>query len=115
MAHPLLGRRLPHHRLAAVAGDDPVAPLRTARGLLLDLAPTDNAGLPEAVTPWRDRVDVVAARWRDTAGDPLSRTTALLVRPDGHVVWAAPGGDDLSLALRTWFGAPAATPDERQT
>ena len=29
---------------------------------------------------------------------------ALLVRPDGHIAWAAPDDADLTQALRRWFG-----------
>jgi hypothetical protein len=51
---------------------------------------------------WSDRVDV----------RPLPETpgvTALLVRPDGYVAWAAddtPSATSLRDALSTWFGEP---------
>ncbi len=57
---------------------------------------------------WARRVDVVAA-------DPVDKpeVKALLLRPDGHVVWAAPldaaqqeTRTGLRQALTTWFGAP---------
>ncbi|MCF2436235.1 hypothetical protein LV779_25370 [Streptomyces thinghirensis] len=39
---------------------------------------------------------------------PLHGTSAVLVRPDGYVAWAAPGSHhDLSMALERWFGAPS--------
>ncbi|HET9139223.1 MAG TPA: hypothetical protein VFO68_07645, partial [Actinophytocola sp.] len=53
---------------------------------------------------WADRVDIVAGAWADTGG--LSTPDAVLVRPDGYIAWAAPSDDDLTEALRRWFGAP---------
>ncbi|MEU6895984.1 FAD-dependent monooxygenase [Streptomyces sp. NPDC046557] len=104
-SHPLLGRRLPDVRLT---GDKLVRSstdaLQRARGVLLDL--TDNAGLRRRATPWQDRVDVITAAVADLpAGSPLEGTTAVLVRPDGYVAWAAPGSyADLPMALERWFG-----------
>ncbi len=73
--------------------------LRSGRGLLLDLA--DNVRLRERAAPWRDRIDVVTAV---DEGSPAS-SAALLVRPDGHLAWAAPGSHrDLPTALTRWFG-----------
>ncbi|MEV6063017.1 FAD-dependent monooxygenase [Nocardia asteroides] len=102
-SHPLLGARLP--RRALVRGGqatDTAALLRSGRGVLLDL--TDNPALRRRAQPWTDRVDVVTA----TSTEPVdadARTTAVLVRPDGHVAWAAPGTDhDLPTALDRWFG-----------
>jgi hypothetical protein len=31
-------------------------------------------------------------------------TESVLIRPDGYVAWAAPGGGYLAEALRRWFG-----------
>lgn len=107
--HPLLGRRLPHRRLTTA--DGPVTStslLRTGHGVLLlpggDGA--DGGALRDRAAPWADLVDTVTA----TGADPA---TAVLVRPDGHVVWAAgePAGDDgdgLTAALTRWFGTPGA-------
>jgi bifunctional hydroxylase/dehydrase len=57
-------------------------------------------------------VDVVTAQAADLDGaadDPLAGTFALLVRPDGHLVWGAPDGGEAEIvtALTRWFGAPA--------
>ncbi|MEU5127180.1 FAD-dependent monooxygenase [Streptomyces mobaraensis] len=107
--HPLLGRRLPPADL--VGEDGPAttfAQLRTGRGVLLDLAADPD--VRDAARPWADRVRVVTAAPREAPGGPLDGTAALLVRPDGHVAWAAPdGGPPVALpaALRRWFGRAA--------
>jgi bifunctional hydroxylase/dehydrase len=103
--HPLLGARLP--RLALDHGirrRTSTELLRTGRGLLLDL--TDNPVLRRRARAWTDRVDIVTATPREVPEDsPLHRTTAVLVRPDGHLAWAAPGSHhDLPTALERWFG-----------
>jgi 2-polyprenyl-6-methoxyphenol hydroxylase-like FAD-dependent oxidoreductase len=124
--HQLAGRFAPDLRLDGGAAR--VAELvRPARGVLLDLTgsgPTadffvpgggaaisgvlmPNDALSRAVSPWRDRVTVVAGR-------PVSEpppAAAMLIRPDGYVAWAVgPDTGDLAgglpEALRTWFGAP---------
>ncbi|MFI0419759.1 FAD-dependent monooxygenase [Spongiactinospora sp. 9N601] len=103
--HPLLGARMPHlgleHAGRGTAGGEL---LRTGRGVLLDL--TGNRVLRRRARPWADRVDIVTATpHADDAEGPLAGTTALLLRPDGHVAWAAPGtDDDLRTALGRWFG-----------
>ncbi|MFG2622094.1 SDR family oxidoreductase [Streptomyces sp. NPDC048507] len=111
-----LGLRLPQ---AGAVGEDggttTFALLRAGRGLLL-LAPGDEARREElraAALPWSDRVRVAtAAEGADGTGG-----TALLVRPDGHVVWAdgtadsGPDGDPAA-ALARWFG-PASVPAAR--
>ncbi|MCX4965728.1 FAD-dependent monooxygenase [Streptomyces sp. NBC_00654] len=103
--HPLLGARMP--RLALLRGGgrtDSGTLLRPARGVLLDL--DDNARLRRRAQGWSDRVDIVTATSHDIpAGSPLAGTAAVLVRPDGHVAWAAPGSHhDLPMALDRWFG-----------
>ncbi|MCX5563662.1 FAD-dependent monooxygenase [Streptomyces sp. NBC_00038] len=110
--HPLLGRRLPPRTLTAATGPlSTMELLHPARGLLLDLA--DDAGLRTAAAPWQDRVVTATVRAEDS--EPvLSATTALLVRPDGYVAWAADTGtgtdpEDLRAALQRWFGDPQNT------
>ncbi|NEC73210.1 hypothetical protein G3I25_16770, partial [Streptomyces rochei] len=56
---------------------------------------------------WADRVDVVTGGWADQDADRTA-PQGVLVRPDGHIVWAAPDGGDLAEALTRWFGHPAA-------
>ncbi|WP_019635005.1 FAD-dependent monooxygenase [Actinomadura atramentaria] len=75
--------------------------LRPGRGVLLDLSGRAAA----AWAKWNDRVDVVTAAAR--ADGPLAGLGAVLLRPDGHVAWAAPAdaaGADPRPALRRWFG-----------
>ncbi|MFC5749306.1 FAD-dependent monooxygenase [Actinomadura rugatobispora] len=103
--HPLLGARIPPLRLEhAGRSTDAGELLRTGRGVLLDLA--GNRILRRRARDWADRVDIVTATPRaDGTSGALEDTTALLLRPDGHVAWAAPGtDDDLRTALNRWFG-----------
>jgi 2-polyprenyl-6-methoxyphenol hydroxylase-like FAD-dependent oxidoreductase len=108
--HPLLGRRMPDHDL--VTADGPLRVftlLHDARPVLLDL------GAPGGfdITPWADRVRLVAAgydgTWELPALGAVAAPSAVLIRPDGYVAWV---GDQtqvgLADALTTWFGAPTA-------
>nr|WSX72933.1 FAD-dependent monooxygenase [Streptomyces sp. NBC_00899]WSX80999.1 FAD-dependent monooxygenase [Streptomyces sp. NBC_00899] len=104
-SHPLLGMRMPPLALTVNGRATGTAELlRPARGLLLDLA--DNPELRRRSTGWTDRIDLVTAAPEDpAAGSALAGTTAVLVRPDGYVAWAAPGSHhDLPMALERWFG-----------
>ncbi|MFJ3493262.1 FAD-dependent monooxygenase [Streptomyces sp. NPDC086091] len=77
---------------------------RDGRPLLLDFTTGSVARAPAA--PWRDRVRVVAAP--GTAAE----AAVLLVRPDGHLAWAADAPvrpEDVRAALTEWAG-PAADP-----
>lgn len=107
-SHPLLGRRMPDLELTGPDGPTTSTELlHPARGVLLDLA--DNPRLRQRAAAWAERVDTVTARPRGatSGGDGLHDTTALLIRPDGYVAWAAPGSHhDLPMALERWFGAP---------
>ncbi|MEV0844870.1 FAD-dependent monooxygenase [Streptomyces sp. NPDC049954] len=103
--HPLLGLRMPHLELVGERRKTSSTELlRAGRGVLLDLE--DNAVLRGRAAGWSDRVDIVSSQPHGVpAGSPLSGTAALLVRPDGHVAWAAPGSHhDLPMALERWFG-----------
>lgn len=106
--HPLLGRRLPPRKLLTGSGVTSTAELlRSGKGLLLYGG--GDAGIRESVSGWADRVDVVAAESAEDADRDFftKDTDAVLVRPDGHVVWATPGEGELDAALRRWFGSPA--------
>ncbi|MFE7622963.1 FAD-dependent monooxygenase [Streptomyces sp. NPDC057509] len=103
-AHPLAGHFAPDLALETGGGPARLAELmRTGRPVLLDLG-----GEPypaQAAADWKDRVDIVAA----TCPEPPA--TALLVRPDGYVAWAADpdetsdeARDGLRRALAGWFG-----------
>ncbi|MER7519420.1 FAD-dependent monooxygenase [Streptomyces sp. NPDC126499] len=102
---PLLGRRLPHLPVTVDGrATSSTELLRTGRGVLLDL--DDTAVLRRRAQPWRDRVDIVTATPDAVPADsPLAGVSAVLLRPDGYVAWAAPGSHrDLSSALARWFG-----------
>lgn len=99
--HPLVGRSAPDlpfadgRRLGECCHD--------GRALLVDFSADWQSGAEAA--PWRDRVTVVHAQ-----SDERGSVEAMLMRPDGHVVWAADTGalrQGLRPALETWFGAPA--------
>ncbi|MGW3159085.1 FAD-dependent monooxygenase [Streptomyces sp. NPDC001089] len=101
--HPLVGRRLPPRALETAAGEVRTPDLlHPAQGLLLDLA--DDSGPRAAAARWKDRVTVVTGTPRDP--DAFGGATALLVRPDGYVAWAATGTGEPTAALHRWFGAP---------
>ncbi|WP_424217516.1 FAD-dependent monooxygenase (plasmid) [Streptomyces sp. BI20] len=105
--HPLLGRRLPALPLLVRGAETTArALLRRGHGVLIDLA--DNPRLRARAAGWTDRVDLVTAEAPELPADTgLAGTTALLLRPDGHVAWAAPGSHhDLPMALSRWFGDP---------
>jgi 2-polyprenyl-6-methoxyphenol hydroxylase-like FAD-dependent oxidoreductase len=97
--HPLTGTFVPD---LDPDGDTAAGLLEAARPVLLLLA--DRPELREAARPWRDRVDIRAAGTADRPAD------ALLIRPDGHLAWAADAGDTavpaLRAALARWFGTP---------
>lgn len=102
-AHPLAGRHIPNVKLTLDSGPARLADLTTAgRTLLLSPAPE----LADVAAGWADRVDIVGVTSIDH--DDLS---AVLVRPDGAIAWAAAPGvpaDTAALlhALRRWLGEP---------
>ncbi|MBZ3906402.1 FAD-dependent monooxygenase [Streptomyces scabiei] len=106
--HPLLGRRLPPSALETADGrpTSTAELLRGGRGLLLDLSGDGGrTSEPAAVAaPWRDRVHTVAATVTD--GGLLSDLDAVLVRPDGYVVWTGSDGTSPEAALHRWLGLP---------
>jgi len=113
--HPLLGRRMPD--LDLVTADGPLhvfTLLQDARPVLLNLGEPGDLD----ITPWADRVQVIAAKyvgtWELPALGEVTAPTAVLTRPDGYVAWVGEqtqrGLDD---ALTTWFGPPAATSTAR--
>nr|AAG30200.1 oxygenase [Streptomyces sp. R1128] len=96
--HPLLGTLVPDAKLTGGKAADLWA---DGRGVLVDFA--DRADVRDAVGAWSARVNVV------TLPGAREDVDALLVRPDGCVVWALPTGAALAdapptEALTTWFG-----------
>jgi hypothetical protein len=109
--HPLLGRRMPDLDLVAANGPLRVFTLlHDARPVLLNLAAPGGV----AITPWRDRVQVVDAKydgaWELPAIGAVTAPGAVLIRPDGYVAWV---GDKTQVglldALTSWFGPPTAS------
>jgi len=101
--HPLLGRRMPDLDVETAEGPLRVYTLlHEARAVLLNL------GAPGAfdIGPWADRVRAVDATydgaWELPAIGTVTAPTAVLIRPDGYVAWAADGTEQkLDLALTT--------------
>ncbi|MFE9255384.1 FAD-dependent monooxygenase [Streptomyces sp. NPDC006879] len=106
--HPLVGRRIADRRLVGAGGETSTTELLHAgRGVLLDLG--DDAAVRGAAAGRLDRVTLATVTPKPADGvDELAGVSAVLVRPDGYVAWAADGTAGLDEALDRWFGAPAA-------
>ncbi|MDW5318222.1 FAD-dependent monooxygenase [Rhizobium sp. PL01] len=96
--HPIVGLSAPDFQLkdGRKLGDL----LHSGRGLLLDF--DGRAPLQTLATRWADRVIYATGEAADQMG-----LSALLVRPDGFVVWAAeaaPELEDVTRATSRWFG-----------
>jgi hypothetical protein len=99
--HPLLGRRMPD--LDLVTADGPLRVftlLHDARPVLLNL------GEPLVIDTRVQLVDATfAGDWELPVLGTVSAPAAVLIRPDGYVVWVGDGTDaGLHDALTTWFG-----------
>ncbi|MCW3044988.1 MAG: hypothetical protein JWL57_3146, partial [Actinobacteria bacterium] len=105
--HPLLGRRMPDLDLHTADGPTRVFTLlHDARPVLLNLG--EPGGFD--ISPWANRVRFVDARhdgvWELPVLGEIVAPPAVVIRPDGHVVWAGDLTDpELPQALATWFGA----------
>ncbi|MFF8833468.1 FAD-dependent monooxygenase [Streptomyces sp. NPDC015131] len=91
-----LGRRMPDVALERGRLYDLT---HTGRGLLLDR--TGRLAVPG----WEDRIDHVV-----DGGDEVP-APAVLLRPDGHIVWTGEDGTGLLTAVTRWFGAPSRARD----
>jgi 2-polyprenyl-6-methoxyphenol hydroxylase-like FAD-dependent oxidoreductase len=99
-SHPLVGRSAPDFELAD--GTKLGEQLRNGKGLLLDF--DARPALQALAGRWSDRIAYLASDARDRLG-----LSALLVRPDGVVAWAAEAAPDLEEAAQAasrWFGEP---------
>ena len=110
--HPLVGKLTPDLQLETRHGRTRVAEfMHAAQGVLLDL--TADSAVAEAAPDQAGLITVITAHCL-TKPAPAA---ALLIRPDGHVAWAAgPGTPDpvagMNTALRTWF-SPRTPPQTR--
>lgn len=98
--HPLVGRSAPDFPLRG--GRRLAAGLRTGKAVLLDFEGT--AALAAVAARWADRIDYIASDTAQRLG-----LSALLVRPDGVVAWAAdtaPDADEAASVAARWFGEP---------
>lgn len=98
--HPLVGRTAPDFRFedGTRLGDL----LRRGQGVALDFG--SDRTLQVRVKGWEGRIRYAAGQVRKDLG-----FRALLIRPDGIVVWAnedVPDRDEFALAAAHWFGRP---------
>ncbi|WP_266160430.1 FAD-dependent monooxygenase [Dyella silvatica] len=99
-SHPLAGRSVPDFEL--VDGTRLGALLGQGKGLWLDF--DAHTPLRALARGWSDRIGYVASDVKDRLG-----LSALLVRPDGIVAWAAEASldqEDAAQAACRWFGEP---------
>jgi len=104
--HPLIGRSVPDFEFED--GTRLGILLEDGIGLLLDLSGKEE--LASLKDNWIGRMKYVAAAAKDAKG-----LAALLVRPDGFVVWATDANTEpdwitLEDTLSRWFGKPLLTP-----
>ncbi|WP_394842839.1 FAD-dependent monooxygenase [Pendulispora brunnea] len=111
-ANPLLGARMPHVELTTKSGTTRTpALLRGGRGVLLIFANHDKTRFDRLATqaaPWAGHIQLIQAK--ALPNESLVKIRAVLIRPDGHVVWTEEAGtdsSDLTAALHRWFGPPA--------
>ncbi|APR84396.1 monooxygenase, FAD-binding protein [Minicystis rosea] len=104
-AHPIVGGWLPDVSIETEKGARRLsALLHHARAVLVLFS--RSPAIEALAAGYRDRIDIVT-------GSPVTKDEsldALLIRPDGHVAWAAARAAEdeagLSRALHRWFGEP---------
>ncbi|MER9655052.1 FAD-dependent monooxygenase [Mesorhizobium sp. M0152] len=99
-SHELVGRSAPDFELAD--GTRLGERLKKGHGLLLDF--DSRSPLQALASRWRERITYVAGDAKDRLG-----LSAVLVRPDGFVAWAAdaaPDPEEAAQAAWRWFGEP---------
>ncbi|MCS3473032.1 pentachlorophenol monooxygenase [Pseudomonas sp. JUb42] len=99
--HPLVGYSAPD--LTFQNGRRLAEHLCAGTGVLINLAGDER--LRAASERWRDHIDYIESVAQNSLG-----LSAMLVRPDGFVAWAADGEPDFGgfdQAISQWFGAPA--------
>ena len=99
--HPLTGQRVPDLELGGAPVASVFGLLRPARFVLLDL--TGGEGRLAPADARADRLDVAVGRLANERPEWTS-VQAVLIRPDGHVAWAADELDDDGEHLRSALG-----------
>ena len=99
-SHPLVGRSAPDFEL--IDGTKLGELLAKGKGLFLDF--DVSTSLQTLASRWSDRITYVGSDAKDRLG-----LSAVLVRPDGFVAWAAdasPNYEEAAQAASRWFGKP---------
>ena len=108
--HPIVGRRMPDIDITTQSDCRTTTLLHSARSVLLDFS--DDRRLRHAAQSAND-VRYVSARsqhheWTLPSVGSVASPTAVFIRPDGYVAWAAddrPNVDTLNACLRVWCGS----------
>jgi hypothetical protein len=105
--HPLVGRRMPDLEVQTEDGPTRVFTLLHAvRPVLLNLAERNDVDFASSSHRVRVVDATYAGVWELPVLGEVEPPPAVLIRPDGYVVWTGRLTDDaLRQALATWFGA----------
>jgi 2-polyprenyl-6-methoxyphenol hydroxylase-like FAD-dependent oxidoreductase len=107
--HPLLGRRMPDLDLRTADGPTRVFDLlHEARPVLLNLRSPSGLDIARSTTRVRVVDATMSGVWELPLVGEVAAPPAVLIRPDGHVVWTGELTDpELPRVLATWFGTAA--------